>query len=200
MSRPPQLALAFALALAGLAPTPSFADLSLSVAEYDSPTFARGSSFILRGGGQMISLTPGVAQDVVLDSGYHVAIAHTGQTFTGTATSDITLGGITESISYGYSLGATAPSGLTLTGGSAIVFDFGTYEVTVTPTTSTDFHRHASFLETATAAVPEPSSLWVAAVGGAAFAGYGLRRRVKKRGVKRGRKRKSNHAASHASQ
>jgi hypothetical protein len=52
MSRHPLLALALALALAGLAPTPSFAGMLLTVAEYDSPTFTGGSYFIFYGGAQ----------------------------------------------------------------------------------------------------------------------------------------------------
>jgi hypothetical protein len=182
MSRPPLLALALTLALAGLAPTPSFADLfSLNVDRYDSPTFVDSSNFSLKGlnsSSDSVDLTLGIGQDVTLDRGHAAGGPRLpfGNPFTGTATSNITLGGITESISYSYSFDDTFPGSLTLTGGSPIVFDFGTSEVTVTPTDSTDFARHATFLETATAAVPEPSSLWVAAVGGAAFAGYGLRR------------------------
>jgi hypothetical protein len=87
-------------------------------------------------------------------------------------TSDITLDGIMESISYNYSFTDTAFDQVALTGGAAIVFNFGTYEVTVTPQTS-DGVRNARFLESS---VPEPSSLWIAALGGACLAGYSWRR------------------------
>jgi hypothetical protein len=176
---------ALVLAIAGLAPTPSFADLSLTVAEYDSPEFSDTSSFTLYGitssSPASINLTPGVAQDVPLDLSqlFSIGFGIPGDTFTGTATGDITLGGMTQSISYGYTYNTTNPRSisLTLTGKSAVVFDFGTYEVTVTPIDSTNGLRKASFLETPlSSAVPEPSTMWIAALGGAAFAGYGWRR------------------------
>jgi hypothetical protein len=178
MSRHPLLALALALALAGLAPTPSFADLSLTVAEFDSPTFAGGSFLQYFGSTQTISLTPGVPMDVFLDSGAAIHYANTGNTFTGTATSDITLGGIMDSISYNYSFTDTAFDLPALTGGSAIVFNFGTYEVTVTPESTSNGLRRASFLETplSSVPVPEPSMLWIATLGGAGFAVCGWRR------------------------
>jgi hypothetical protein len=169
---------ALAIALAGLAPTPSFADLTLTVAEFDSPTFLNGWSFTVDGGTQTINLTPGQGQDVKLDLKTGNTSGSSSGTFTGTATSDITLGGITESISQTYEATTTVTShsaglSVALMAGSPIVFNFGTYEVTVTPIASADGYRHATFLETplSAAAVPEPSTIWIAALGGAAFAG-----------------------------
>ena len=62
-----QTLLALTLAIAGFAPTPSFAGLTLAVAHYDSPTFSNGSSFSEPGVSESISLTSGVAKDLNLD-------------------------------------------------------------------------------------------------------------------------------------
>jgi hypothetical protein len=167
-------ALAAALALAGLAPTPTFGDLTLSVTRYDQ-AFPDGSEFHLLGTpSQTINLIPGVATDLFLDGSGGAQIA-VGADYTGDASGAITLGGISQSFSDNYRLTHDDPRLLIFSGGPPIVFHLGTFDVTVTPIAS-QFVREASFLETLTAAVPEPSSVWVAALGGAGLAGYGWRR------------------------
>jgi hypothetical protein len=180
MSR--QTLIVLTLAIAGFAPTPSFAGLTLTVAQYDSPTFSNDSSFTELGVSESISLTSGVAKDLYLDSGAIFAYGGTSGTYTGTATSDITLDGITKSISYNYTFTETVGSNtstasIAFTGGSAVEFDLGNnIEVTVTPIDSYG-KREATFLEAGVAAVPEPSSAVLAMMGAGSIAAFGLVRR-----------------------
>ena len=186
MSR--QTLLALALAVAGLAPTPSFAGLTLTVAKYDSPTFSNGSSFVVGGGTQTINLTPGQTQDVTLDTSSSLTLSFSPGThiYTGTVTSDITLDGITKTISYTYTytsmIGQNSGSfSLAWTGGPAVDFDLGNnVEVTVLPLNSND-RRKATFLEIGGSAVPEPSSAVLAMIGAGSIAASGLARRGRAR-------------------
>jgi hypothetical protein len=83
--------------------------------------------------------------------------------FAGTATSNLTIG-VTESISDAFTF---EPDTLLISfsGGAAVVFNLGTFEVTVTPIVSVLANnlREANFLETP---VPEPSSLTLLASSG----------------------------------
>lgn len=182
MSRQTLLSLALALAVAGLAPTPAFADLTLTVAKYDSPTFSNGASFVAGGGTQTINLTPGQTQDVTLDTSLSLTLSFSPGTYTGTVTSDITLDGITKTISYNYTDTTTFTQNrgsfsLAWTGGPAVVFELGNnVEVTVLPLNSSD-RREATFLETGGSAVPEPSSAVLAIIGTGSVAASGLVRR-----------------------
>ncbi len=181
MSR--QILFLLTLAIAGFAPTPSFAGLTLIVAKYDSPTFSNGGSFSEPGVSESISLTSGVAKDVNLDpAGPTINISFEPGTYSGTATSDITLEGITKSISddYTYSVtmsGSRGSISLAWAGGPAVDFDLGNgVEVTVTPIDSNN-EREAEFLLTGVAAVPEPSSAVLAMMGAGSIAAFGLVRR-----------------------
>ena len=181
MSR--QILFLLTLAIAGFAPISSFAGLTLIVAKYDSPTFSNGGSFSEPGVSESISLTSGVAKDVNLDpAGPTINISFEPGTYSGTATSDITLEGITKSISddYTYSVtmsGSRGSISLAWAGGPAVDFDLGNgVEVTVTPIDSNN-EREAEFLLTGVAAVPEPSSAVLAMMGAGSIAAFGLVRR-----------------------
>lgn len=159
-------------ALAGLGPTPSFGDLSLSVTEYNSPTFSDGSHFSLTGITTSISLTPGVSETVVLDRSSS-GLPGNGMTISGDAGGTMTLDGVSMSFSDNYSF----PSSQTFSfsGGPPIVFNLATVEVTVTPIASSfdpEGGRAATFLETPLVAVPEPSSALT--VGFAALVALGV--------------------------
>jgi hypothetical protein len=179
MTRHPWLALTLALGLAGLAPTTSFGDLSLSVTEFDSPTFIDGSSFQLFGTSTTISLTPGVPLTVTLDDAQQVPINPI-LTFTGDAGTTITLGGISQSFSDSYTFPGSSPPFASFSGGSPIIFNLGPVEVTVTPIAS-DFYRKATFLESPAAVVPEPSFFTRLASSGLAAAAIAFARRPRKR-------------------
>jgi len=70
-----------------------------------------------------------------------------GTSIGGTATSNMTIGGVTHPVSDGYTFTGTLPASLTFSGGAPVVFDLATFEVTVTPVSSGGT-READFLET----------------------------------------------------
>jgi hypothetical protein len=146
--------------------------ITYSVATF-SDSFADGSSFTLLGttllGPQSLNLTPGVSQSAHLDFDFF-GNGGTG-TFPGTATGDLTIDGVTESISDAFTFRA---ADIDFSGGAAVVFDLGTFDVTVTPISSSSL-REANFLET-TVTVPEPPSLALLASSGL-FAALALARR-----------------------
>jgi hypothetical protein len=110
-----------------------------------------------------VNLTPGVSQASVLDlSSSQTRDSSATGTLTGTATSNMTIDGVTESVSDAFSFNS-ATLDLTFSGGAPVVFDLGTFEVTVTPIASGS-ERDATFLETAIS-TPEPASLTLLAMG-----------------------------------
>jgi hypothetical protein len=175
-----------ALALAGLGPTPSFGALvTYTVDRYDT-TFSvtGGTAFVHLNGTSAatdVTLTPGVPQTITLDTGFTFGgfgVPTSGQTFTGTATSNITLNEVTLSISDAFTLtfSPSATPSLSFSGGAPDVFNLGAFQVTVTPIASSN-RRQATFLETPPAAVPELSSALVAGFGALAGLGVWARRR-----------------------
>jgi hypothetical protein len=109
-----------------------------------------------------LNLTPEVVEAAVLldngsGEGCNVCAS---STFMGTATSNMTIGGVTQSVSDGFSVNPNTGS-LILSGGAPVVFDLGTFQVTVTPI-ATVFFREADFLETT---ISEPASLSLLAMG-----------------------------------
>ena len=165
--------IAAAIAIAALAPTPSFAALTLVVTGYNSPTNASGTNFQALGKNTTISLTPGVVSLVTLDSQLNVT-TNGGPTLSGDGGSTITLGGISKAFSDSYTFTGLDFSTPEWLGGSPIVFSFATFDVTVTPVASSIFRR-ADFLETTT--VPEPSSILEMAAATLAGLGMWARRR-----------------------
>jgi hypothetical protein len=175
------------------APAPCRADLiTYSVDLFASPIFAGGINFEVLGttlsGSQSLTLTPGISQSALLDvDGVNSVTLNTGSVFTGTATSNLTIDGITKSISDAFTFTDSFINHFpSFSGDAAVVFNFGTFEVTVTPISSSDTRR-ADFLETLLSPVPEPSSLMLLASSGL-FAMLALafrsrpRRRVPDRG------------------
>jgi hypothetical protein len=165
-------------ALAGLAPTPSSGDLITYATAPFSASFA-GDSFTVDGIAPpaALDLVPAVPQLVLLDSGWQAVSGAQVQTFTGTATSDLTIDGITRPFSdaFGFTTGPSA--GISWSGGAPVVFDLGAFRVTVTPVASDGF-RAADFLEAPAAApVPEPSSALLAGLGALAGLAVWARKR-----------------------
>jgi hypothetical protein len=169
-----------ALAALALSAAPLRADIiPLTVGDYFSPEFTNVNAtytFDLDGRphglSPTITLIPNIPDTELLDgsagvsSNFKVTNGDLTTLFTGTSSSTLTLGGLSQTVTDRFNLDESRPLKLpTFLGGPVLTFDFGAQgTVTVTPINS-DSRREATFLLTPAASVPEPGTLTLAGLG-----------------------------------
>ena len=171
----------------GLSAAPAAAQtFSFTAANYSSPVFTSPSGnyrFTSNGRTSSVTLVTGVAQSVLIDN----ATSRTGNgnsadISTGTATYDFTLGGVTQTLTQGYTY--TGGGTLTYQTGDAVLFNVGTSQISVSAgpfSASLPQARAATFLLLpAATAVPEPGEWATMGAAGAGLCGLMIRARRKK--------------------
>jgi hypothetical protein len=165
------------VALVGLTSLPAQAQLLLTIAGYQSPTFSDGSSFYLDGNvvaGFSVGFVP---DDIVLDSG-STSVPGKGETFAGVVTESFSGFGPDKSFSDDYSFTSSSTPVLDFTGGPTVVLIPGPrLELIMTPIPSVGV-REASLV---LAVVPEPATWAMMLMGFAGLGWFGYRQTVKAR-------------------
>ena len=174
----------------GLSAAPADAQtFAFASGSYSSPTFTGSSgdyNFTSLGTSNSVTLVTGVAQSVVIDLGLSKNTNNNNaDVSTGTATYNFTLGGMTQTLSQGYSYRGDGT--LTYQTGSTVLFNVGNSQISVTAgpaAVGNGVFRGATLLllPAAVTAVPEPGEWATMGMAGAGLCGLMVRARRKKAG------------------